>query len=430
MSNIAFIFILLFVLLLLSVPIGISLGLTTLATIWLYTTTPTYIIIQNIFAGLNSFSLLAIPFFMLAGSLMGLGGISKRIVNFCDALIGAITGGLGMVAIAASMFFAAISGSAPATVSAIGTMMIPDMERHGYDKPYATALVAAAGTIGVIIPPSIPFVIYCVVAGESVGTLFIAGILPGILIGLGLMVVNYFTSKRDGYKGEEKKERPKLLKTFLESFWALLTPVIILGGIYAGIFTPTESAVVAVFYSVIVGAFVYKELDLKIIFESLRGTAEINGAANLAVGLSLAFASYLTMAQIPAKIGTFITSTFSSGILIMLFILLLLLIVGCFVDNISSCLILTPIFLPIVKSIGYSPIHFGVIMTVALAIGFVTPPFGSNLFVASAITGMRIEDICRKIGFFIISMVICLLLITFIEPISMGLVAFMAKGSP
>ena len=425
MSNIAFITILLFSMLLMSVPIGISLGIATLSTIWLYTTTPTYIVIQNIFSGLNSFALLAIPFFMLAGSLMGVGGISRRIVSFCDALIGAVTGGLGMVAIVASMFFAAISGSAPATVTAIGGMMIPEMEKHGYDKPYATALTAAAGTIGIIIPPSIPFVIYCVVAGESVGTLFIAGIMPGILIGIGLMVVNYFTSKKNGYVSVKRSERPNLWKAFRESFWALLAPVIILGGIYSGIFTPTESAVVAVFYSLVVGAFVYHELNFKTLYEALRGTGEINGAASLAVGLSLAFASYLNMAQIPIQVGRFITATISSDTLIILFILLILLIVGLFVDNISSCLILTPIFLPIVKAIGYDPIHFGVIMTVALAIGFVTPPFGSNLFVASAITGLKIEAICSRVGFFIVSMLICLLLITFIEPISMSLVHLM-----
>lgn len=426
MSNIACLFILLFVFLLMSLPIGVSLGLSTIITLWCYTTTPMYIVIQNIFSGLNSFSLMAIPFFMLAGNLMGLGGISRRIVNFCDALIGAVVGGLGHVAIVASMFFAAISGSAPATVSAIGTMMIPDMERHGYDKAYATALCASAGTIGVIIPPSIPFVIYCVVAGESVGTLFIAGIVPGILIGIGLMIVNFFISKKHGYKGAAKSERPSLWLTFKDSFLALLTPIIILGGIYAGVFTPTESAVVAVFYSLFVGKFVYKELDLKTIFESLRSTAELNGSANLAVGLSMAFSAYLTMAQIPAMIGDFITSNISNGTLIIIFMLIILLIVGLFVDNISFCLVLTPIFLPIVTSIGYDPIHFGVIMTVALAIGFCTPPFGSNLFVASTITGLRIEDICKRIVPFILSMIVCLLLITFIPAISMTLVHFMS----
>ena len=426
MSNIACLFLCLVVFLLMSLPIGVSLGLSTIITLWCYTTTPMYIVIQNVFSGLNSFSLMAIPFFMMAGNLMGLGGISRRIVNFCDALIGSVTGGLGHVAIAASMFFAAISGSAPATVSAIGTMMIPDMEKHGYEKAYATALCASAGTIGVIIPPSIPFVIYCVSAGESVGTLFIAGIVPGILIGVGLMIVNFFCSKKHGYKGAPRSERPNLLATFKDSFLALLTPVIILGGIYAGIFTPTESAVIAVFYSLFVGVFIYKELDLKTIYESIRSTGELNGAANLAVGLSLAFSSYLTMAQIPAQIGAFITSTIHSSTLIILFILLILLIVGLFVDNISSCLVLTPIFLPIVTSIGYDPIHFGVIMTVALAIGFCTPPFGSNLFVASSITGMSIEKICSRIVPFIISMIVCLLLITFIPAISMTLVQFMA----
>lgn len=426
MSNVAFVFIIMFAGLLFSVPIGISLGTATVLAILCYSTTPSYIVIQNIFGGLNSFSLLAIPFFMIAGSLMGLGGISKRIVKFADALVGWITGGLGMVVILASMIFAAISGSAPATVSSIGSMLLPQMEEKNYDKDFSTALVASAGTIGVIIPPSIPFVMYCIVASQSVGTIFIAGIIPGLLIGLALMTVCYFISKKHGYVASyTKKDRPKFWPVFRECIWAILSPVIILGSIYSGLCTPTEAAVISIFYSAVVGIFIYRETTFKIIIESLRSAGELNGQGNLAVGLSMAFATYLTTAGIPKKIGAWITGAIHSDVLILLAILGILLLVGCFVDNISSCLVLTPIFLPIVTSIGMDPIHFGVVMTVALAIGFCTPPFGSNLFIAAAISGLPIESIVRRIWPMIIAMAVCLLLITFIPQLSLFLVSLM-----
>lgn len=426
MSNVAFVFVIMFAGLLFSVPIGIALGTATVLAILCYSTTPSYIVIQNIFGGLNSFSLLAIPFFMIAGSLMGLGGISKRIVKFADALVGWITGGLGMVVVLASMIFAAISGSAPATVSSIGSMLLPQMEEKNYDKDFSTALVASAGTIGVIIPPSIPFVMYCIVASQSVGTIFIAGIIPGLLIGLALMTVCYFVSKKHGYVASyTKKDRPKFWPVFRECIWAILSPVIILGSIYSGLCTPTEAAVISIFYSAVVGIFIYRETTLKIIIESLRSAGELNGQGNLAVGLSMAFATYLTTAGIPKKIGAWITGAIHSDVLILLAILGILLIVGCFVDNISSCLVLTPIFLPIVTSIGMDPIHFGVVMTVALAIGFCTPPFGSNLFIAAAISGLPIESIVKRIWPMIIAMAVCLLLITFIPQLSLFLVSLM-----
>lgn len=426
MSNVAFVFVIMFAGLLFSVPIGIALGTATVLAILCYSTTPSYIVIQNIFGGLNSFSLLAIPFFMIAGSLMGLGGISKRIVKFADALVGWITGGLGMVVVLASMIFAAISGSAPATVSSIGSMLLPQMEEKNYDKDFSTALVASAGTIGVIIPPSIPFVMYCIVASQSVGTIFIAGIIPGLLIGLALMTVCYFVSKKHGYVASyTKKDRPKFWPVFRECIWAILSPVIILGSIYSGLCTPTEAAVISIFYSAVVGIFIYRETTLKIIIESLRSAGELNGQGNLAVGLSMAFATYLTTAGIPKKIGAWITGSIHSDVLILLAILGILLLVGCFVDNISSCLVLTPIFLPIVTSIGMDPIHFGVVMTVALAIGFCTPPFGSNLFIAAAISGLPIESIVKRIWPMIIAMAVCLLLITFIPQLSLFLVSLM-----
>lgn len=427
--NILMLFVILMVLVSLSVPIGISLGTATALTMLLTSTIPFQMISQNAFTGLDSFPLMAIPYFILAGNLMALGGIAKRIVNLCDIVLGKITGGIGMATIAASMFFAAISGSAPATVSAMGTMMIPEMEERGYDKGFATGLTATAGTIGVIIPPSIPFVVYGVVASESIGDLFIAGIIPGLMIGAALMLVCYVISKKRGYKKSDAEiagiEHKGFLKTFFDSFWALLTPVIILGGIYGGIFTPTEAAVVAIIYSLIVGVFVYKELTWEIWINSLKNTADINGLTALAMGFSMAFASYLAMEQIPVTIATALTSVITNNIIIMLLMLVILLIFGLFIDNVSSCLILTPVFLPIAKMIGMDPVQFGIVMTIALAIGFVTPPYGANLFVASAISNLKIEQISKPALPFIFSMLICLLLVTFIPGISMCLVHLM-----
>jgi len=421
MTSIILLCVLMIVFIALSLPIGVALGLSTALVILQSGSGSLMAIVQYVFNGLNSFTLLAIPFFVLAGNLMALGGISRRIVDFFDQLVGRFTGGMGVVTTVACMFFAAISGSGPATVSAIGGMMYPEMVKRDYDGGYSAALTACAGTIGVIIPPSIPFVIYGVAVNASIGDLFTAGIVPGILIGVGLIIVNYFVSKKHGYRGSEKADK-HLLKAFKESFFALMTPVIILGGIYAGVFTPTEAAVVAIVYAVIVGKFVYKELTMDVVVNSIRSTVDQLGQIGLAMALSAAFSAYLATEQIPVKLARLITSTFSSGVLIMLVILGILLIVGCFVDNISACLILAPVFVPIATAIGYDPVHFGIIMTIALAIGFVTPPFGVNLFVASSMCGLSIEKITKRIWGLIISMVIVLLLVTFVEPISMGLV--------
>ena len=426
--NIALLFIIFFSLILLSVPIGVSLGTATAITLMLTSHIDTVLIAQKAFTGLDNFTLLAIPFFMLAGNLMALGGIARRIVNMCDVLVGKVTGGLGMATIAASMFFAAISGSGPATVSAMGTIMIPEMEKRGYDKAFATGLTATAGTIGVIIPPSIPFVVYGVASGASVGDLFIGGVVPGILIGIALMVVCYVISKKRGYRGGHQVDGQKhmgVFKTFIDSFWALMAPVIILGGIYGGIFTPTEAAVVSIVYSLLIGKLVYKELTWKIWIDSLKATADLNGLTGLALGFSMSFANYLAMEQIPQKVAKSLLSTIHSDVAMALLVLLILLIVGLFVDNISSCLILTPVLLPLMEAIGMSDVQFGIVMTTALAIGFVTPPYGVNLFVASSVADESIENISKAAIPFIGAMLVCLLLITFIEPLSMGLVHMM-----
>ena len=426
MSGVALLFILLIGLMMASVPVGISLGLSTLVTMVLTTNLDVITIPQYCFRGLDSFPLMAIPFFMLAGNLMKFGGLSEKLINLSNSLVRGFKGGLGHVTVLASMFFAALSGSAPATVMAIGSNVIPQMEKHGYDRGYATALASTAGTIGVIIPPSIPFVIYGVVSGASISDLFVAGIIPGILIGIVLMVVNYIYARKYGYGGEGRASFREFLHELKDAIWALLVPVIILGGIYGGIFTPTESAVVAVVYTLIIGFVVYKELTWKKVWDAFMETGALNGTTTFMVGLSMSFAAYLTLAGIPSAVGQAILSLDAGPVVILLLINVVLLVVGCFVDNISSTIILTPILLPIAQGVGMTAVQFGIVMTVNLAIGFITPPYGVNLFYGSAIGKVSIEELSKKILPFIGAMIICLLLLTFIEPLSMWLPTLMA----
>lgn len=426
MSGVALLFILLIGLMMASVPVGISLGLSTLVTMVLTTNLDVITIPQYCFRGLDSFPLMAIPFFMLAGNLMKFGGLSEKLINLSNSLVRGFKGGVGHVTVLASMFFAALSGSAPATVMAIGSNVIPQMEKHGYDRGYATALASTAGTIGVIIPPSIPFVIYGVVSGASISDLFVAGIIPGILIGIVLMVVNYIYARKYGYGGEGRASFREFLHELKDAIWALLVPVIILGGIYGGIFTPTESAVVAVVYTLIIGFVVYKELTWKKVWDAFMETGALNGTTTFMVGLSMSFAAYLTLAGIPSAVGQAILSLDAGPVVILLLINVVLLVVGCFVDNISSTIILTPILLPIAQGVGMTAVQFGIVMTVNLAIGFITPPYGVNLFYGSAIGKVSIEELSKKILPFIGAMIICLLLLTFIEPLSMWLPTLMA----
>lgn len=413
-----------FLLMMIGSPIAVALGVATMVTMTATTNISLTTMSTACLSGLDSFPLMAIPFFMLAGNLMKSGGISRRILDFADAVVGWVTGSVGMVTVVASMFFAALSGSSPATVTAIGGITIPEMKEEGYDPAYATAITAAAGTIGVIIPPSIPFVIYGVAAQCSISDLFLAGIIPGILIGVVLMIVNYVTAKKHGFGHTKKFHAGHLLRTLGDSIWALLVPVIILGGIYGGIFTPTESAVAAILYSIFVGVFIYHELDLKSILEAFKETALINGQTTFLVGISMAFARFLTMSQIPGTLAKGILGI-SNPIAILLVINLFLLVVGCFIDNISSTVILTPILLPIVAGIGMSPIQFGIVMTVNLAIGFITPPYGCNLFFASAISNVSVVDIAKKILPMIGVMLIVLMALTFIPALSIGILDFL-----
>lgn len=408
------------VFLFLTVPIGIALGLAVLFTILYTGGMPVEFLMKELTNSVDSFPLLAVPYFIIAGEIMGKGGISKRLFNVADSMVGNKTGGIAMATIITCMFFAAISGSGPATVAAIGGIMIPAMVQKGYDKRFATAVVAAAGSIGVIIPPSIPMVIYGVSGSVSIGDMFIAGIIPGIMIGIGLMVYSYIHSKKMGYTGSDQATTIRGVLTALwEAKWALLIPVVILGGIYGGIFTPTEAAVVAVVFGLIVSVFVYKELKFKDLPQIFVDSALTTATVLVIVGAATAFGRLLTIEQIPNQIAQAMLSISSEPLIVMLLITLLLLIVGCFMDTIAAIIILTPILLPVATQIGYDPIHFGIIMIVNLSIGFITPPLGVNLFVGAGISGLSLEQLSKAIVPFFFAMLITLLIIIVVPQLSL-----------
>lgn len=417
---VALIFILTVLFIALSLPIGISIGLSTLLTMQLTGNVNTALIAQKAFSGVDSFTLLAIPLFILGGQLMTYGGISKRLVRVADDLIGFVTGGYAMVTTVACMFFSAISGSAPATASAIGSFMIPEMKKKNYSGGFACAITACAGSIGVIIPPSVAFVIYGNAVGVSITDLFVAGVVPGILVGLGLMLVSHFVCKKNGWMGNtERASLKQILADCKDAIWAILMPVIMLGGIYAGIFTPTEAAVVSVVYAFLVSKFIYHELTWKQLMDACLSTALINGATSFMIALSASFANYLTMQQVAAKAVNFIGGLNVNGVVIGLIVLMLLLFVGCFIDSISSTVILAPILLPIMQSYGMSGVQFGIMMTIALCVGFVTPPYGCNLFVASGIGKTPLEETAKAAVPLIFSMLVVTLMVMFIKPLTM-----------
>lgn len=407
------------VLLALSVPIGIALAIASLIVLISTQVLPPEFLAQSLITSVDSFAIMAVPFFILAGEVMSKGGVSARLFHVAETLVGNKTGGFAMATIITCMFFAAISGSGPATVAAIGGIMIPSMVRMGYDKKFATALVAAAGSLGVIIPPSIPMVMYGVTGGASVGDLFIGGIIPGIVVAAGLMVYAFYYSKKQGYVGNGV---PFDIKEFGRSVWdakwALLIPIIILGGIYGGIFTPTEAAAVAAIYGIIAGMFLYKELKIKDMPKVMADAALTTATVLIIVGAATAFGQLMTIAQIPGQIADFLLGISNNTIVIILLITLILLIIGCFMDTLAAIIILTPLLLPIATEIGYDPVHFGIIMVVNLAIGFITPPLGVNLFVGSGISGLSIQSLSKAVLPFFVAMLATLMVIIFIPQLT------------
>lgn len=402
------------VLLFLGMPIAITIGFAVLAGM-LIKGMPLIYLTQIMFYGVDSYALLAVPMFILAGYLMETGGITKRIVNFAYTLVGNVYGGLGIVTVIGCVFFAAISGSAPATVAAIGSMMIPSMVKKGYDVNFAGALTACSGSIGIMIPPSIPMIIYAVTAEVSVSDMFAAGFLPGIMIAIGLIIVTYFLSKKKGYKSnEEKFSFKRVLASIKESIWSLLAPVIILGGIYTGVFTATEASAIGVVYAFIIGLFVYKELKLPDMKKIILNTAIATGTIIILFGFATAFARFITIARIPEMISNYILQMTNNATIIYLFFVLIIFISGMFLDVSSMILIYTPLFLPLLTNLGVNPIHFGIVLIAGSQIGFVTPPVGVNLFVTQGITGTTIVDLTKAALWFLLSMLIVQIILVLI----------------
>lgn len=415
--------------LVIAIPVSITLGITSvLPSVFdpSFTVGAKYLI-RAMFGGLDSFPLLAVPMFVLSGIIMAKGGISRKLFDIFAYFLGNLTAGMPCAVIVTCLFYGAISGSAPATVAAVGSMTIPILTSLGYDLTFSTAIVAVAGGLGVIIPPSIPFIMYGMASGASVSDLFLAGIIPGLMIGGLLMFYAIFYCKRNGedktkIHAEVKRLHDKgLFKVVKESFFAILSPVIILGCIYSGIASPTEAAVISVFYALFISLFVYKSICIKDIWSILQEAVKTFSPILFILAASTAFSRVLTLMQVPQTVSEFISSNFQSPVLILLVINLFLLIVGMVMDTTPAILILTPILLPVVTNLGMDPVQFGVIMVVNLAIGFVTPPIGVNLFVASSLTDVPVMTIAKKAIPMIVYFLAALLLITFIPTLSLAL---------
>lgn len=423
MSTTSILFLSFFGLLAIGVPIGVSLGFAAVLAMVIGMNTPLVIVAQTMFSGINSFPLMAIPFFILAGNLMTAGGLSKKLVQFVNIFFSRFTGGLAMVSIGASMIFAAISGSCPATTAAIGGIMVPEMEKNGYDKSFTAATVAAAGTVGQVIPPSIPMVTYCVLASTSVSTLFLAGIGPGILMGLSMMTVAYIHAKRKKIpKVKVKLTAKMLLPTLIDSLWALIMPFIILGGIYSGIFTPTEAGAVAAVYGLIVGLFIYKDLKFQNVPQVVIDSAVSAAVIMIIMATVKTFSYVLTREQIPQHIAETLLSITQNKYLFLFLFNIVVIITGCFLQSSAAIALLTPILLPIMMQVGVNPYLVGIIFIVNMGIGMVTPPVGSCLYVACNTANISFERLVRAVVPYVLVLIVVLLLVTYVEPISMFLV--------
>lgn len=408
-------------LMLLGAPIAVSMALSSAVTFLTTTSVPIQIVAQRLQYGVDSFSQLAIPFFILAGELMNHGGISKRIIKFSGTLVGHIRGGLGQVMIMAAMLLAGVSGSAYADASMLGTMLLPEMKKRDYPIDTCTVILAAGSTIGPIIPPSIQLVIFGVTASVSVGQLLIGGLLPGIVMGLMLMILLWFIAGKEGWPVDEKVSWRDRGKSFKDAIWALLMPVVVLGGMLTGIFTPTESAVIACFYSFIVGKYVYKELEMKDVMPICRGVFKQTAQITFIIASAAVLGWLMTKEQIPMLLSNFLLGLSDNKVVILLLVNLLLLILGCFMETTAIVLLMTPVLMPIMNALGVDLVHFGVWMILNLCIGLITPPVGMCMYIGCGISGCTIEQFTKKLPPFFIALIVALLITVFFEPLTMFL---------
>ncbi|TFD73214.1 TRAP transporter large permease [Cryobacterium gelidum] len=413
--------IILFALLLTSAPIAVAMGLTSFIYFYFFTTIPLTQVPERLFNALNAFPLMAIPFFIVAANLMSRGGISKRLIAASNALVGQFRGGLAMTAVLACMFFAAISGSSPATVVAVGTLIIPAMIKSGYGKDFSTGLVTTSGSLGILIPPSIPLIVYGISTEQSIGDLFVAGIGPGIMAGIGLLILAVVISRRRKYGMGLNAIRMSKYERFTalrDASLSLFLPLFVLGGIYAGIFTPTEAAAMAVFYALVVSIFVYKEIKLKDLPSILMASARTSSMVMFIVASGILFSFVLTAERIPGQVSEALLASELTPVMFLIMVNVLLLVVGMFMETSSAILILAPVLLPVAMELGVDPIHFGIIMVLNLEIGMMTPPLGLNLFVASGLTGMNILRVAKACLPSVGVLLIALVIVTFVPQLS------------
>ena len=418
---IATLFILLFGLMLLGVPVAVALGTSTLATSFFFTDLDLMGISSKIFDGLNKYTLMAIPMFILAGSLLSRGSSAGRIIDFAKSLVGHLPGGLPIAAILASIIFAAVSGSSPATVAAIGSVMYGAIKQAGYNEQFAIGTIATSGTLGILIPPSIVFIVYGVTADESIGKLFMAGVIPGLMIGAMMMLATYILAKRSGFKSGKRASFKEQFIAFKNAFWALLIIVVVIGGIYGGIFTPTEAGAFSVMYAFFISFFVYKDTKVKDLYKIILDSAQTSSMIFFIIANAMLFAHFLTDEQIPQHITQIIIEANVGPLVFLLIVNIILLLMGQFMEPSSVVMITVPLLLPIGVALGIDPIHLGVIMVVNMEIGMITPPVGLNLFVASGITKLSLKEVIVASLPMTSIMLVGLMLITYIPAISLWL---------
>ncbi len=405
--------------LLVGVPVAFAIGASSVVALY-GAGVPLMVVSQRMFSGIDSFALIAVPLFILAGDLMAQGKVSEKLVEFADALFGFLKGGLAIVSVLAGMFFAAISGSGAATTAAIGSTLVPELRRKGYDPASVASLIAASGTIGVVIPPSVPMIIYAVMAQQSVSQLFLNGFLPGVVMGAVLMVIAIVQGYRRQYPRGSAFSLRTIARTLGSAFWGLLTPVIILGGIFSGIFTPSEAAVVAVNYALLVSLFIYRDLTLRQIYHIMVRSAITTAVIMFVIATSAVLSWTLASWNVPGTIAQSVLALSTNPYVIMLLVVTVILLTGIFIETASALIILTPVLLPLVMQLGIDPIHFGIIIVVGLAIGMITPPVAINLYVASSVTGLPLERIARAVVPYLLSLVAVLVLVVYV-PILLGL---------